>query len=175
LRQAYDYWQNQPGNYPDAPRASAEDGRGRALLQEEGEYVTQKGRPKAPSPQRPASQACSATADHPIAPTEFPQGRSAVERRGLESRCRLLHALLRWREPVPSHAQRRIPVGACPQRSSWDDGHRPRAHRPQKCPLAGANGASAPPCKPATPPNIRRARNKQKRITLPRGPAVQTT
>jgi hypothetical protein len=122
-----------------------------APLREGGECVTKKGRPKAPSPQRPASQACSATADHPIAPTEFPQGRSAVERRGLGSRCRLLHTPFRWREPVPSHAQRRVPVRACPQRSSWDDGHRPRAHRPQKCPLAGANGAPAPLCKPAAP------------------------
>jgi hypothetical protein len=82
--------------------------------------------------------------------------------RGLESRPSLLHAPLRWRGPVPSHAQRRVPVGAYPQRSSWVVGHRPRTHRPQRCPLASANGASAPSCKPATPPKSGgRAANKR--------------
>jgi len=130
-----------------------------------------RGCPKAPSPRRRTSQACAATVGHPIAPTEFPKRRSAAALRGPRGRCRLLHAPFRWRKPVPSHARRRLPVEACPQRSSWEVGHRPRTHRPQMRPLAAANGASAPSCEPgarAVP-----ARSKQKRIALPRGPAAQ--
>lgn len=147
-----------------ATRASPPTRGGRSVLQG-------RGRPQAPSPRRRTSQACAATAGHPIAPTEFPKWRSAAALRGPRGRCRLLHAPFRWRKPVPSHARRRIPVGACPQRSSWEVGHRPRTHRPQMRPLAAANGASAPSCEPgarAVP-----ARGKQKRMALSRGRAAR--
>ena len=132
-----------------------------------------RGCPKAPSRRRRTSQACAATAGHPIAPTEFPKRRSAAALRGPRGRCRLLHAPFRWRKPVPSHARRRLPVGACPQRSSWEVGHRPRTHRPQMCPLAAANGASAPPCEPGARA-VACPKQAKEKLALPRGPAAQS-
>jgi hypothetical protein len=82
LRQAYDYWQNQPGNYPEPRRASlgscgGEPPEGRS-------FVTRVGATRLAKPDqagRPARRG-AAPSGHPIAPTEFPKGRSAAGHSG---------------------------------------------------------------------------------------------
>ena len=60
------------------------------------------------TPCKPGSQ--QLPMDHPIAPTEFPKERSAVElQRGGDAARSPLHALFRWRKPIP----RPTPKGGC--------------------------------------------------------------
>jgi len=82
----------------------------------------------------------SCSTGHPIAPAEFPKRRSATVPLGPHGHHGLRHAPLRRRKPFPDHAQKRLPVRAYPQESSWGGCHRPTAHRPHRCLLGKPAG-----------------------------------
>jgi len=111
LRQAYDYWQNQPGNYlkPKSQNSKADPPKGASLYQAGSAEA-----PKAATlPKLRALVACAADS---IAPTEFPKSWSAT-RHGW--RCRQnpfpLHTALRRRKPTPRHAGSGYATGLSPK------------------------------------------------------------
>ena len=142
MRQAYDYWQNQPGNYL-KPRWPPVLGEPRPDTPGGAELVTRKERPE-----RHPTRNCignarldrSCSTGHPIAPAEFPKRRSAAVPLGPHVHHGPRHAPLRRRKPFPDHAQKRLPVRAYPQESSWGGCHRPTAHRPHRCLLENPAG-----------------------------------
>ena len=80
MRQAYDYWQNQPGNYL-APQAEAVGNR--ALSPAELRYLTAVlGTARQANPR----STLAGPPTRPFAPTEFPTGRSAARQFGAEAR-----------------------------------------------------------------------------------------
>ena len=138
MRQAYDYWQNQPGNY-----------RARGNLREataEGPPEGTRNRPKVggrslvPGPsQPPGPEPPGVNRSHPIAPTEFPKGRSARRSkprpRRQASGCSM-HPSRGGYQP-PDHVRRRLPASVGPRLSDVkNDSQRPVIHRlrqrPQK-------------------------------------------
>ena len=157
MRQAYDYWQNQPGNYPRGRgRAPGGDDRQTPRFRGRKFFVTGRGAVlQAPNPLGPLRTRREAARagqpmGHPIAPTEFPKGWSAAGAFGLLSRHALPHRPLRWSVPVPSHARRRLPVRAWPRRSRQDVGHRPATYRPQYVPAGEPAGLLFPPQAPSS-------------------------
>ena len=72
MRQAYDYWQNQPGNYLE-PTGLAAGNLGRA----QAEQFTE--RRHKPQPTGPWSDATTRLISYPFAPTEFPTEWSATQ------------------------------------------------------------------------------------------------
>ncbi len=83
MRQAYDYWQNQPGNYRE-PRATAPGASlpGRAPRRRPGQLSDRGGPQSTPGPgTHPGALPLNrgSYAGHPIAPTEIPKRRSAAE------------------------------------------------------------------------------------------------
>ena len=111
MRQAYDYWQNQPGNYlkPESRSSEADPPKG-ASFTKQGDAEA----PQAATLSRlKAIIACAADS---IAPTEFPKSWSAT-RHG--RRCRRnpfpLHTALRRRKPTPRHAVSGYSAGLSPK------------------------------------------------------------
>ena len=90
MRQAYDYWQNQPGNYRSTrrgPRGAVAEVRTKRGL-ESRDW----GAPECTQPTQPSARGASGRAGHPYAPTEFlrvpsaagmPSGRKAARRRNM--------------------------------------------------------------------------------------------
>ena len=116
MRQAYDYWQNQPGNYPEsAPTLWWTDAE--APRKERSFGYKDGARRSIPSHERPTRRTYKTANGHSIAPTEFPKEQSAAEVIGSRDHQTPLHVPFRWREPTPSHARRRIPARAYPRRS----------------------------------------------------------
>lgn len=116
MRQAYDYWQNQPGNYPEPRRASlgrcgVEPPEGRSLVTRVG--ATRLAKPDQAG--RPARRG-SAPSGHPIAPTEFPKGRSAAGHSGPETAVPGHMRPSGGGLPPKVNAVRRILAAASPQR-----------------------------------------------------------
>jgi hypothetical protein len=129
LRQAYDYWQNQPGNYPKPERrnARADPPKGASCTKQED----------AEAPQVVAlfqlKAKISQTTDS-IAPTEFPKSWSATSH---ARRCRRKH--FRCIQPSGGEDPRLdTPI----QAETWQDSPqrsgeylaKPAIHRPQKLP-----------------------------------------
>jgi hypothetical protein len=86
---------------------------------------------------------------HPIAPTEFPNRRSAPGTAGLAkaSPADLGHAPIRRETPTRSHARGRVLRGACPQLPSFASGsQRPTTHGAERRPppVARGRGLRAP-------------------------------
>jgi len=84
LRQAYDYWQNQPGNYPEpAPKRWTPPGKGAALSVTIQVSARRSMRPPQElSPSRTGEQ----PATDSIAPTEFPRAPATAKTFGLMCR-----------------------------------------------------------------------------------------
>ena len=131
MRQAYDYWQNQPGNYlePERRSARANPPKEARMYQMEGET------PKRPQPQAskmyetPKPQATDS-----IAPTEFPKLRSATG--GIRLLHRSLHRYIRpsgGEDSRQVNAQARILDRAIPE-DLVKRLAKPAIHRPQMLP-----------------------------------------
>jgi hypothetical protein len=117
LRQAYDYWQNQPGNNP-RPRPEGQGSTPRRRRKVQGRAPPKQRQP--PIEQAPRVRVQQAA--HSIAPTEFPKRRSATKQGW---RCRLTsppHTTLRRREYWLHHAhEARLCSSIIPKRlvESW--------------------------------------------------------
>jgi hypothetical protein len=119
LRQAYDYWQNQPGNYLErgGPEARAIPPRGEAGL------FHDQGTPEGAIPNEGGSrsQAHRDRQRHPIAPTEFPKARSAT-RRMWASPIRGVTSATQAEGPLQEPARGGLRQGVPPQVSSGNIG-----------------------------------------------------
>jgi hypothetical protein len=136
LRQAYDYWQNQPGNYLEPRRPPGGwDGegnpkRGRACYKVGNAHCTD----PAGGGSRSEAQETHTITDHSFAPTEFPKGRSATAQSGPRTRHARQHAPLRWRVAITKSA----PGGGywrkhSPQKDLQDSSESPTVYRAQQC------------------------------------------
>ena len=127
MRQAYDYWQNQPGNY--RPRARREAS---PCPSKRAESVKRWGAcaPGEPSVIRTQSN-CPRTG-HPFATSGFSKTR--VRRRDQWGSLGLGHVGLRRRLPVAGHARRRLPIHErSPDCVNSNVNHRSTTHRlPQR-------------------------------------------
>ena len=140
MRQAYDYWQNQPGNYHDRdnlPPRGGKEARERPRRDDQSRYKigASRGRtqPVTSSRGRGRGRPERGTS-HPIAPTEFLKGRSAADATGSRPPKRTAEAL----QHVP--LKRRIPatrsrpgdgygLGMTPDCLMNNVCHRPTIHR----------------------------------------------
>ena len=156
MRQAYDYWQNQPGNYLSGARSQV---RGAADLQR-GRVVNRKGRarhlqprvaprdsaprelPGAAQPAEPTAKAqelLAAAVQQTIQlpPLSSPKdGPPKTRSRPRKDGHKLRYTPLRRRIPSANHALRRLSAWAYPRLSSESDGQRPTIHRLHQSRLA---------------------------------------
>ena len=142
MRQAYDYWQNQPGNNP-KPRRTRRAGR----TPRRERKVPRRGLPKLPqSPTARVHMAQLLRATNSIAPTEFPKLRSATGCTRLLRR--LLHRHIRpsgGEDSGQVNAQARVLDRAIPE-DLVKRLAKPAIHRPQMLPAnRKTNRTSVPP------------------------------
>ena len=124
MRQAYDYWQNQPGNYLNAK--GAPDGSTKGLISRKRWKVMIPGRDddrdQRPTLRKTARLRNSLLKGYPIAPTEFPKRWSTAEIdwSHKDSLNTVIYTL--QEEDTEGQSQRsknhRIPTPAYPQKSS---------------------------------------------------------
>jgi len=136
LRQAYDYWQNQPGNYL---------GRGcpRRPGREAGQSCTLRGGRDRSGP-GPGARLTGLIC-YPIAPTEFPTGSSPLHAPGARRLDAGGDAPRKRRMPVGNHVRGRLFPEAYPQVSWIKRSHRPAIFRLQPCLPAELIGRRALP------------------------------
>jgi hypothetical protein len=145
LRQAYDYWQNQPGNYLDAEAAPEGDGQG--STPGGAEVAIGRGEDESKPGHGCTSRLRRGSRDHPFAPTEFPKGWSTTEARATrEGVDRSAVCTPQEEDARNDHSDRgrRLLNRACPQESGEILSQRPTIHRPQPTRKAGPIGVRLP-------------------------------
>jgi hypothetical protein len=173
LRQAYDYWQNQPDNtfvrHSRGARAAGADGsrgahppRGVEGRYQEGAHEApgRRGAPGVPGVTRAAIQLPPLSPSAPVRTQWFPPGRP-----GGRWRAAAYGPRVEGPDPVDNAGERRIPRGGSPQESGFRCGQRPSVHRLQRCRRPKGPRASGATATPAPGPKPRRGTPRQQRIT----------
>jgi len=151
LRQAYDYWQNQPGNYPARaggwadPAPSPRWPGGRRVVIRKGPVTVAEAIWRVVRGERAGWPfgAPPGTLPHPFSPAEFLRGWSAAERAlPLSGRDRPLHAPPKRRLPAEHHMflGTDMLLGVTPNASGYEVGQRPVVHRLQSLPRPPCGG-----------------------------------
>ena len=131
MRQAYDYWQNQPGNFLEGSPEATQTARGRQSSSLRGD--------RGHSEPHPGAEATTGLTRYPIAPTMFPTGRSPAHWLAI-ARCEMCPAGGGYHSPVTSEDGYQLRLTPNCLRINVD--HRPVIHRLQQSLPAGADRSS---------------------------------